>query len=87
MIGPDLQDLVDSAALISGAPVTLEDREFNLVAVSAHQRPGDAVRQDSILHRRATAEVRRYFESFGIAHSPGPVHVPPDPARGLLGRL
>lgn len=87
MIGPDLQDLVDGAALISGAPVTLEDREFNLVAVSAHQRPGDAVRQDSILHRRATAQVRRYFESFGIAHAPGPVSIPPDPDRGLLGRL
>ena len=87
MIGPDLQDLVDGAALISGAPVTLEDREFNLVAVSAHQRPGDTVRQDSIMHRRATPEVRKYFESFGIAHAPGPVTIPPDPERGLLGRL
>jgi hypothetical protein len=87
MIGPDLQDLVDSAALVSGAPVTLEDREFNLVAVSAHQRPGDAVRQDSILHRRATAQVRRYFESFGITQASGPVDIPPDPRRGLLGRL
>ncbi|MBS2965010.1 helix-turn-helix domain-containing protein [Actinocrinis puniceicyclus] len=87
MIGPDLQDLVDGAALVSGAPVTLEDREFNLVAVSAHQRPGDAVRQDSIMHRRATPEVRRYFESFGIAHAADPVHIPPDPRRGLLGRL
>ena len=86
-MGPDLQDLVDEAALVSGAPATLEDREFNLVAVSAHNRAGDAVRQDSIMHRRSTPEVRRYFESFGIAHAPGPVHIPPDPQRGLLGRL
>jgi hypothetical protein len=86
-MGPDLQDLVDEAALVSGAPATLEDREFNLVAVSAHNRAGDAVRQDSIMHRRSTPEVRRYFESFGIAHASGPVHVPPDPQRGLLGRL
>lgn len=86
-MGPDLQDLVDEAALVSGAPATLEDREFNLVAVSAHNRAGDAVRQDSIMHRRSTPEVRRYFESFGIAHAPGPVRVPPDPRRGLLGRL
>jgi hypothetical protein len=86
-VGPDLQDLVDEAALVSGAPATLEDREFNLVAVSAHNRAGDAVRQDSIMHRRSTPEVRRYFESFGIAHAAGPVHIPPDPGRGLLGRL
>ncbi len=86
-MGPDLQDLVDEAALVSGAPATLEDREFNLVAVSAHHRAGDAVRQDSIMHRRSTPEVRRYFESFGIAHAAGPVRIPPDPGRGLLGRL
>ncbi len=84
---PDLQDLVDGAALVSGAPATLEDREFNLVAVSAHNRAGDAVRQDSIMHRRSTPEVRRYFESFGIAHAPGPVRIPPDAQRGLLGRM
>jgi hypothetical protein len=86
-MGPDLQDLVDEAALVSGAPATLEDREFNLVAVSAHNRAGDAVRQDSIMHRRSTPQVRKYFESFGIAHAPGPVRIPPDPRRGLLGRL
>lgn len=86
-MGPDLQDLVDEAALVCGAPATLEDREFNLVAVSAHNRAGDAVRQDSIMHRRSTPEVRGYFESFGIAHAPGPVRIPPDPRRGLLGRL
>ena len=86
-MGPDLQDLVDEAALVAGAPATLEDREFNLVAVSAHNRAGDAVRQDSIMHRRSTPEVRRYFESFGIAHAAGPVRVPPDPRRRLLGRL
>lgn len=86
-MGPDLQDLVDEAALVFGAPATLEDREFNLVAVSAHNRAGDAVRQDSIMHRRSTPQVRRYFESFGIAHAAGPVRIPPDAQRGLLGRL
>lgn len=86
-MGPDLQDLVDEAALVCSAPATLEDREFNLVAVSAHNRAGDAVRQDSIMHRRSTPEVRRYFESFGIAHAAGPVRIPPDTRRRLLGRL
>jgi hypothetical protein len=87
-MGPDqLQDIVDEAARVSGCPVTLEDREFNLVAFCSHSRAGDAVRQDSILTRRSTPQVRSYFESFGIARAAGPVRVPPDPDRGLLGRI
>jgi hypothetical protein len=86
-VDPDLQDIVDEVARVSGAPVTLEDREFNLVAFAAHRTAGDAVRQDSILTRRSTVQVRRFFESFGIARAAAPVRVPPDPGRGLLGRL
>jgi len=87
-MGPDqLQDIVDEAARVSGSPVTLEDREFNLVAFCSHSRAGDAVRQDSILTRRSTPQVRRYFESFGIARAAAPVRIPPDPERGLLGRI
>jgi hypothetical protein len=87
-MGPDqLQDIVDDAARVSGSPVTLEDREFNLVAFCSHSRAGDAVRQDSILTRRSTPQVRRYFESFGIARTAAPVRIPPDPERGLLGRI
>jgi hypothetical protein len=87
-MGPDhLQDIVDEAARLSGAPVTLEDREFNLVAFCSHNRAGDAVRQDSILTRRSTPQVRAYFESFGIARAIGPLRIPPDPHRGLLGRI
>lgn len=84
---PDLQDIVDDVARISGAPVTLEDREFALVAFCAHRTAGDAVRQESILTRRSTPKVRRYYESFGIAQATAPVRVPPDRGRGLLGRL
>jgi hypothetical protein len=87
-MGPDeLQDIVDQAARVSARPVTLEDREFNLVAFCSHSRAGDAVRQDSILTRRSTPQVRSYFESFGIARAAEPVPIPPDPERGLLGRL
>lgn len=87
-MGPDqLQDIVDEAARVSGSPVTLEDREFNLVAFCSHSRAGDAVRQDSILTRRSTPQVRRHFESFGIARAAAPVRIPPDPERGLLGRI
>jgi len=86
-MGPDLQDLVDEAARITEMAVTLEDREFNLVAFGAHRTVGDAVRQESILSRRSTDEVRRYYESFGIARAAGPVHIPADPERRLLGRV
>jgi PucR C-terminal helix-turn-helix domain len=84
---PDLQDLVDEAARITAMAVTLEDREFNLVAFCAHRTAGDSVRQDSILTRRSTAQVRRYYESFGIVGAGEPVHIPADPDRGLLARI
>src|SRR5205807_9864572 len=47
----------------------------------------DQVRQSSILHRRSTAEVRAWFESFAIATSEVPVHTPADAEHGVLSRL
>jgi len=72
----ELRDLVDEASRLLGTPVTLEDRDFELVAFAAHPGPVDAVRQSSILRRRSGARVRTHFESFGIATATGPVHVP-----------
>lgn len=86
-MGPDLQDLVDEAARIAAMAVTLEDREFNLVAFSGHRTVADEVRRDSILTRRSTSQVRRYYESFGIARADGPVRIPADVRRGRLGRV
>jgi len=86
-MGPDLQDLVDEAARITEMAVTLEDREFNLVAFCSHQTAADDVRRDSILTRRSTSQVRRYYESFGIARADGPVRIPADVERGRLGRV
>jgi hypothetical protein len=86
-MGPDLQDLVDEAARITAMAVTLEDREFNLVAFCAHRTAADDVRRDSILTRRSTSQVRRYYESFGIARAGGPVRIPADAQRGWLGRV
>jgi hypothetical protein len=84
---PDLQDLVDEAARITGMAVTLEDREFNLVAFCSHRSVADEVRRDSILTRHSTSQVRRYYESFGIARADGPVRIPADAERGWLGRV
>ncbi|MFB4297070.1 PucR family transcriptional regulator [Actinomadura sp. NTSP31] len=86
-MAPDLQEIVELAADLLGAPATLEDRDFHLVAYAAHGDTIDPVRMDSILHRRATEAVRTRFESHGIARATGPVRIPADHALGQLGRL
>ena len=88
----DYQQLVDEISLVLGAPATLEDRDFGLIAFGAHDSEDDLamdpVRTRSILHRRSTQAVRDWFEAFGIAHATGPVRIPPDPAAGvLMGRI
>jgi len=91
----DLQDLVDEVSAVLGAPATLEDRDFTLLAFCAHDGTGpatpgatmDTVRARSILGRSSTPEVRAWFESHGIAHATAPVRVPADPAAGILTRL
>src|SRR3954453_21819796 len=93
----DLQDLVDEVSRVLGAPATLEDREFTLLAFCAHEQDPtdgpvpattmDAVRAHSILGRGSTPQVRRRFEEFGIARATGPLRVPADPAAGILTRL
>lgn len=83
----DLQELVDVAADLLGAPATLEDRDFHLVAYAAHGDTIDPIRMDSILHRRATEAVRTRFEKHGIARATAPVRIPADPSLGQLGRL
>ncbi|MEV4256610.1 PucR family transcriptional regulator, partial [Spirillospora sp. NPDC049652] len=83
----DLQELTELVADLLGAPATLEDRDFHLVAYAAHGGAIDPVRMDSILNRRATDEVRSRFERYGIARAAGPVRIPADPGAGVLGRL
>ncbi|WP_069815061.1 PucR family transcriptional regulator [Streptomyces sp. TP-A0874] len=91
----DYQQLVDEVSAVLGAPATLEDRAFRLIAFGA-QDSGDAagdpaldpVRTRSILHRRSTPAVRAWFEAFGITRATGPLRIPPDPAAGvLMGRI
>ncbi|MEV6521200.1 helix-turn-helix domain-containing protein [Longispora sp. NPDC051575] len=84
---PDLQDIVDRVSRLLSAPVTLEDRDFQLVAFGSQSGGIDAVRQRSILDRRSAPEVREFFERFGIATSDVPVRTPADPARDLLARV
>ncbi len=81
-----VQDLVDTVAELTGAPVTLEDRDLLLVASSGHDDDIDDVRRRSILRRRSDPRVQELFAGFGIARATGPLRIPGDAASGRLAR-
>ncbi len=91
----DYQELVDEISELLGAPATLENRDFELIAFGAYDSEGDLdpsvldpVRTRSILTRRSTAAVRAWFEGFGITRATGPVRIPPTPEAGVYrGRV
>ncbi|MFI7612867.1 PucR family transcriptional regulator [Nonomuraea terrae] len=83
----DLQEIVDEIAARLGASATLEDRSFRLLAYGAQHGDIDTVRQESILRRRATGEVREYFERYGIARASAPVRIPADAELKVLARV
>ncbi|SDG01773.1 PucR C-terminal helix-turn-helix domain-containing protein [Sinosporangium album] len=83
----ELQETIDEIAGVLGASATLEDRSFQLIAYGAQSGDIDLVRQESILRRRATDEVRAYFERFGIAAAGGPVRIPADADLAVLARV
>ncbi|MEV4096334.1 PucR family transcriptional regulator [Streptosporangium saharense] len=82
-----LQETVDEIASRLGASATIEDRSLQLLAYAAQSGDIDTVRQESILRRRATSEVRAYFEGYGIAGAKGPVRIPADAELGVLARV
>ncbi|MDT0491386.1 PucR family transcriptional regulator [Streptomyces sp. NPDC012600] len=83
----DYQELVDEISALLGAPATLENRDFGLVAFGAHDSDDDSamdpVRTRSILTRRSTPAVRAWFEGFGITRATGPVRIPAAPEAGV----
>ncbi|MER5731737.1 helix-turn-helix domain-containing protein [Streptomyces sp. NPDC002138] len=88
----DYQDLVDEISALLGAPATLENRDFRLIAFGAHDSEDDLamdpVRTRSILTRQSTAAVRSWFEGFGITRATGPVRIPAAPEAGVFrGRI
>lgn len=84
----DYQELVDELSALLGAPATLENRDFGLVAFGAHDSDDDTamdpVRTRSILTRRSTPAVRAWFEGFGITRATGPVRIPAAPEAGVF---
>nr|WP_237305015.1 helix-turn-helix domain-containing protein [Streptomyces qaidamensis] len=91
----DYEELVDEISELLGAPATLENRDFELIAFGAYDSEVDLdpsaldpVRTRSILTRRSTAAVRAWFEGFGITRATGPVRIPPTPEAGVYrGRI
>ncbi|MCZ4515444.1 helix-turn-helix domain-containing protein [Streptomyces sp. ActVer] len=91
----EYQELVDEISELLGAPATLENRDFELIAFGAYDSEGeldasalDPVRARSILTRRSTSTVRTWFEGFGIARATAPVRIPPTPEAGVYrGRV
>ncbi|MEU3630084.1 helix-turn-helix domain-containing protein [Streptomyces fradiae] len=83
----DYQELVDEISALLGAPATLENRDFGLIAFGAHDSDDasamDPVRTRSILTRRSTPAVRAWFEGFGITRATGPVRIPAAPDAGV----
>ncbi|MBV2364201.1 PucR family transcriptional regulator [Streptomonospora nanhaiensis] len=89
--GPaDLPSLADTIAARVGAPVTIEDRRFRVLAHSDGQESADRARLETILGRRVPPDVQRHLEDAGVvarlAASVEPVFVPPSAEHGLRGR-
>ncbi|MGD6743132.1 PucR family transcriptional regulator [Streptomyces sp. BH106] len=93
----DYQELVDEISALLGAPATLENRDFRLIAFGAQVTDGDTefdetaldpVRTRSILTHGSTSAVRSWFEGFGIASAKEPVRIPATPEAGVYrGRI
>ena len=86
-MSPTLQELVEDLAQQLNAPAVIEDDELRMVAYSPHGVLIDDIRRDSILVKHAPATVSDWFPRFGLQDADGPVRIPGDHARGILGRL
>ncbi|MFW6091713.1 MAG: PucR family transcriptional regulator, partial [Actinomycetota bacterium] len=82
-----LQQLLDALAERVGRPAILEDRSMRLLAYSRHDERLDDVREDSILRRHASPEVKRWLSSLGVPESRRPVRVPGNPELHMLPRV
>jgi PucR-like helix-turn-helix protein/diguanylate cyclase with GGDEF domain len=82
----DVQALLDGLAADLGAAIVLEDVDFRLLAHTDHDSVIDDVRHSTIMGRRATAEVRTWFEQWGIRESEAPVRTPSCEKLGAMQR-
>ena len=73
-----MQTLLDDIATTLSCPVVLDDERQRLLAYTDHDVTADEVRVASILARRATPEIRTWFEQWGILEATAPVRTPAD---------
>ena len=86
----DFQELVDEISALLGAPATLEDRDFRLIAFGVHDSDDDRrwTRSDPLDPHPPSTRGTRLVRGFGIARATGPVRIPAAPDAGVFrGRL
>jgi len=82
-----LQELVEDLAGQLAAPAVIEDDELRMVAYSTHDVLIDDIRRESILVKHAPAAVYEWYRRYGLKAAAGPVRIPGDQDRKILGRL
>ncbi|PZF81214.1 PucR family transcriptional regulator [Jiangella anatolica] len=82
-----MQQILESLAQRVGRPAVLEDRFSRLIAFSSHDRPIDDVREDSILRRHASPEVRGWLKRFALPDLHRPLRIPANPELHMLPRV
>lgn len=82
-----LQQLVEDLAGQLQAPALIEDDELRMVAYSSHDVLIDDIRRESILVKQAPAAVSDWFRRYDLKAAAGPVRIPRDQDRKILGRL
>ncbi len=86
MPGAELTAVVEDMATLLEAPCVLEDVDFNLLEFAA-QGDVDQVRQETILRRRSTPEIRDWFVQHGIRSAEQPIRTPADEQLRISPRL
>ncbi|MGO4258837.1 PucR family transcriptional regulator [Marmoricola sp. RAF53] len=79
----DLQRLVDHLGNRLGRSVAIDDAQIRLLAYNAHTTGVDAIRVDSIMHRRVSQTVRDYLRDLDVQKAEDVFTVPARPSMGL----
>jgi hypothetical protein len=81
------QSLVDALAEELGRSVALDNPELQVICASAQTGSIDERRIEAIISRRPAPDVAPWLLSWGIATARTPVHIPTDPALGMMARV
>ncbi|MDO0917496.1 helix-turn-helix domain-containing protein [Streptomyces sp. DT2A-34] len=89
--GPLIDEVIDSVALLLGAPVILTDPQYRLVAFSGRQEEADEPNRWVLVHRRLPDGTINGLKREGgeerLRHGKEPVHIPAYPEHGNAPKL